>query len=498
MPELGPLDPAAQASATSAEAAHVDPGGAAIRGSALRIASYGFGVGISLGSAVILVRHLGIVHFGQFITVSSLIALVGGVTEAGIVAFGIREATGLGAPARASLISDLLGLRLALTLAGVAWAALFALIAGYPGVLVIGTLLAGVGLVTQVVADVLGIPLQVELRLGRLALVDIARRAAALALIGLLALLGSALFPFFAVAGVSGVVALAVLARVAGASLVRRLTFDRRRWWAMFSEAVPFAIAVSIGAIYFYVTVIVMSLIASGVQTGLFATSFRIVQVALAVPAIALTSVFPLIASASQNSTGGSRAAFGKVFDVAVIFGTWLSISTALGAPFIVDLVAGSAGHGAVEVLRIQGIALTMSFVSASSMFGLLSLRRYRPLLVSTMSALAFNVALALALIPSNGARGGAIADVVTETLVAVGVTISLTRAQPDHGIGLAVPSRVLLAAGASLVALLLPGSVARVAVATLVYFVVLYLVGAIPTELTQFGARLRGRGARI
>ena len=486
-------DSPSQTVAPGDEAADRGRGGTAIRGGALRIAAYGSGVALSLGSAVIIVRHLGIVRFGQFVTVSSLIALVGGVSEAGIVAFGVSEATRMGRRDRATLISDLLGLRIALTLAGIGCAAVFAVVAGYPDVLVAGTLVAGIGLLTQVVADVLGIPLQVDLRLGRLALVDISRRATALALIALLAVLGSELFPFFSVAALSGAVALGVLAQAPGRSLVRRPSFDRARWLTMFRDALPFAVAVSIGAVYFYVTVIVMSLIAGGVQTGLFATSFRIVQVALAVPAIALTAVFPLIVHAAQESDRQAGAAFGRVFDVAVIFGAWMSIATALGAPWIVHLVAGPAGHGAIPVLRIQGIALLMSFVSASSMFALLSLRRYRPLIVSASAALVFNVALGLALIPSHGARGGAVADVVTETLVAIGVTVALTRIHPAHGIRLAVLPWVLLAAAGSLVVIpIADGSLLRVVLATPIYFGVLFAARVVPSEVLQLGTQLR------
>src|SRR5690242_7690759 len=49
----------------------------AIRGGALRVAGYASGVLASLGAAAILVRHLGIPGFGRFITVTSLVALVG-------------------------------------------------------------------------------------------------------------------------------------------------------------------------------------------------------------------------------------------------------------------------------------------------------------------------------------------------------------------------------------------------------------------------------------
>src|SRR5437868_6329912 len=79
--------------AVSADSAALPPGagGVAIRGGAIRVAGYLAGVLVSLGSATILVRHLGIPSFGRYVTVTSLVALVAGMTEAGIAVYGMRE-----------------------------------------------------------------------------------------------------------------------------------------------------------------------------------------------------------------------------------------------------------------------------------------------------------------------------------------------------------------------------------------------------------------------
>jgi len=184
----------------------------------------------------------------------------------------------------------------------------------------------------------------------------------------------------------------------------------------------------------------------------------------------------------------------GKVLDVAVIFGIWMSLSMAVGAGFIIDVIAGGhRGHGAVSVLRIQGLVLTASFVSTSSMFGLLALRRYREMLVATSSALVLNVALGLVLIPSLGARGGAIADVATETVMAVGLTVALIRALPRHVITVVTIPPVLLAAAIAAAVWLLPvGAVVSVVLATIIYFGVLLIMGTIPDEVISAAQRLR------
>src|SRR5688572_5733180 len=81
----------------SADPAPPDPlateraGPAAIRGAALRVVGYAVALGLSVLSAALLFRHLGVVDGGRYVTVLSLVALVGGLTEGGLTAIGVRE-----------------------------------------------------------------------------------------------------------------------------------------------------------------------------------------------------------------------------------------------------------------------------------------------------------------------------------------------------------------------------------------------------------------------
>src|SRR4051812_17649370 len=68
-------------------------GPAAIRGGALRVGGYLAGVLLSVGSAAILFRHLGVEDGGRYVTITSLVALVAGLTDAGLLAIGVRELT---------------------------------------------------------------------------------------------------------------------------------------------------------------------------------------------------------------------------------------------------------------------------------------------------------------------------------------------------------------------------------------------------------------------
>src|SRR3954453_14386656 len=68
-----------------------EAGTTALRGGALRAGGYAGGVGLSLGSAPILIHHLGVEGFGRYTTVIALVALIGVGTEAGLNAIALRE-----------------------------------------------------------------------------------------------------------------------------------------------------------------------------------------------------------------------------------------------------------------------------------------------------------------------------------------------------------------------------------------------------------------------
>ena len=106
-----------------------DVGLRVIRGATVRGAGYGVGILITAAASVLLLRHLGVVDFGRYMTVASLVAIVGGLTDAGLSAVGSRDLA-LRRPGgeRRRLLANLLGLRLVITPLGVLAAIAFALL----------------------------------------------------------------------------------------------------------------------------------------------------------------------------------------------------------------------------------------------------------------------------------------------------------------------------------------------------------------------------------
>jgi O-antigen/teichoic acid export membrane protein len=139
-----------------------DAGRAAVRGGVLRVVGYAIGVLLTVGSAAVLFRHLGVDAAGQYVVVLSLVTLCGGVTDAGLSAMGIRELASKGGMEPGTMLRNLLGLRIVFTGAGALLACAYAAVAGFGATLVAGTAIAGLGLLATNVQNALSTVLVAE------------------------------------------------------------------------------------------------------------------------------------------------------------------------------------------------------------------------------------------------------------------------------------------------------------------------------------------------
>jgi O-antigen/teichoic acid export membrane protein len=395
--------------------------------------------------------------------------------------------------ARMHFMRDVLGARLVLTGAGVAAALAFAVLAGYPADMVIGTLLAGIGLVIAVVQGTYVVPLAVGLRLGWVTIGDFARAVLTAALVVVFVVAGAGLVPFLAIPALTAIALLVGTVLLVRGQVPLVPAFHPSRWWAVLRNTLALAGATALGTLYFRLTVVAMSLIATEVQTGYFATSYRVIEVLAGIPAVLVGVTFPILSRAARDDAERLRYATQRIFEIALVGGVWMTLTTVLGAGLAIAVVGGEEAAPAAEVLRIQALYLVPVFLNLTWQTTLLALRMHREMMISAAVALAVVAILAFSLIPSLEARGAAIAVVVGEVVLMCLEAWFLWRARPELRHSFAVVPKVAVAALASVGAglALAAGDLVVVAVATAIYFAVLAVLRGIPSEL--FGA-LAGR----
>ena len=470
----------------------------ALRGSAMRGVVYTATIGLSVISVPLLIRHLGIADFGRYSIVISIVTIGAGLTDAGLVSIAVREWLTQSGPQRANALRSLLGIRLELSVAGAAIGTGFALVAGYGSVLVLGTVIAGAGMVLQALANLVSAPLQGELRFGRVAVIDLLRQVVAVAVIVALVLAGAGLLPFFTAGVVSGLAMLVFAGALVRGRMPLRPRIGGTDWWPLVRDALPYSAATAVYTVYFRVTLVVMSLIASAQQTGYFATSFRVVEAVIGLPAVGIATAFPILLRAAAEDSERFAYASERLLELALLAGVALALVLVLGAPFVVDVLAGAHGSPATPVLQIQALSLIATCMVLATSFSLLALRRHAELLIANAAALAANIALTFVLVPIAHARGAALGGVIAEFFLAAGQLALLLRSGRLRMRFSTVPI-VALAGLAAAAPLLVHGvhPVLRTLAGIGIYLAVITSLRRLPPELAHALQRRHGRSPR-
>ena len=462
-----------------------EAGGTAIRGVLLRTILFGAGLLVSLATVPFLIRHLGPVDYGYYVTVSAIVFVIAGVTEGGLTNLGIRHySAGSDPEERAVIVGNLVGFRLMATTAALAAVTGAAALGGAAHEVVVGIPIYGAGMLFSMISMTYAVPLQAQLRLGIASGLEFLRQLVNAAGTLALVLAGAGLYAFFGI----WVVACAFVT-VATAAIVRRTVsirpaFDWPTWRRYLGEALAYGIAAAAALVYFRVAASLMTFLSDDVQTGYFAMAFRVLETGTMVPLLLVSSVFPILARAASTDRSRLRYAAQKVGEVGFIAGLGLALVLIVGAKVVVDVVGGPAFGPAVPVLRVQAAVLIATvFVMTWSML-LLSLDEQRALLAINGTAVIVSLVGSFALIPAHGAIGGSIAVLIAEVLVGSASVYVLWRRHRDVAPDLR-PLWKVVAAGLVAAAASAPlPDVPATVVAAAVYAAALLALRAVPMEL--------------
>ena len=187
----------------------------------------------------------------------SAIALVAvGSADAGLASYALREGANVPRSVRPDMLANILGLRLVLSVVGIAAGVLFTALTGRTASFIFGVAAVGAGLslLTLQSAVVVTGP---ELRNRAVASLELVKTVALTATYGIFVLFGAGLTVFYLAPAIAGLAMLAATAFVVPPALFRP-RFHRGSWSRVLRAVLPYALAAAVTILYFRVTQITM------------------------------------------------------------------------------------------------------------------------------------------------------------------------------------------------------------------------------------------------
>jgi O-antigen/teichoic acid export membrane protein len=362
---------------------------------------------LGLASIAITTRYLGPDLYGRFALALSFVQLFGVLADAGLTTIVVRELAQK--PERAAtVLGSALALRSGLAVAAAGAAALVALAMPYPADVRVAVLIAGIPLICGLLNSAFVAVLQSDLRAGRIAIADVAGRAAALAAVAVVAAADLGFYAVVFSAGVGAAMTLALTSALARSRLPSRPRADRATMRRLLVAAAPLGVALALNEAYFRADALIISLSRPFEELGLYALAWRVGELTATLPAAFLVSVFPLLARYVAAEDARMGAALRTGGDVLIYAGAAIAAGGALVAPELARALGGDGFEGAATPLRILLAAAAIGNLCGLYGHALIARDRQLAALWLNVLALVLNVGLNIALVPPYGIEAAA------------------------------------------------------------------------------------------
>jgi O-antigen/teichoic acid export membrane protein len=373
---------------------------------------------------------------------------------------------------------------------------------GYPTEVLTLCFIVGAGTLVTTLGDVPRAALSGLERLDLAAAGDVALKLAGTILTVAVVIVTDDIRVIACVSVVSSLVYLGVVYRALRKLVRITLDWSLRSARAAVKRAAPFFLIAVTRVVYNQADVVIMSFLVTRDEIGWYGTADSLFGTFLFVPGILMTSLFPVLARTHAEDPNAVKVLLQRSFNGL----TLLAVPVGLGVVIIADqlssLLFGPRFDGTGPVLAVYGVVLIFTFLSILLGYYAVAVGRQRFWNVVMLVAIPMTVVLDLIFVPwthdrfDNGAIGGALAYVVTESMmVAVGIWRLAPNLASRKTLERAVKS---LLAGAVMVAVCWPLRDQFIAVTVLVgavvFVTVFLLLRPLDDDEKQMVRRVRRR----
>jgi O-antigen/teichoic acid export membrane protein len=374
-------------------------------------------------------RYLGVQGVGELTTVFAYVGLIGVFADMGFFLILIREIA-RNPKDEQKLTNNVLTLRgiFGLVLFGIGFALVWLLSYGHDVKVAIG-LYSLASFWSQIGTTVAAV-FQSHYRIEKAAIGDIVRTALSLAVVAIAIQLDAGLIGVFVGYLVANFFGFAVQFLLMQSYVRFRPSFDLAIWKHILVEALPFGFIAILGFIYFKIDTVMLSLMKSSVDVGIYGPSYKIMEVMSALPAYFMSAVMPIYSRYIAAKDDRLANVFQRSFDVLVIVAVPIVIGTVIIAHALVPLLATPEFSSASTVLifgipataatALQILMLTCLFLFANHAVGYLLIAGgyQREQIVPYIGITLFNILANYLVIPRYSYVGTSVTTVLTEILV--------------------------------------------------------------------------------
>lgn len=446
---------------------------------------------LGLFSLALITRYLGQTGFGEYTTIMTFLTFFAVIADLGLTLITVQMISGQKSDEN-KILNNLFSLRLISALFFIGLAPLTVVFFPYSAAVKVGVIIAAVSFVFPALNQILVGLFQKKLNMDRAAIAEVVSRVILVCGIILTQVLG---------AGLTGIL-LASIASSAASFLLHyifalkfatiKFQFDLSLWKEIITRSWPLAITIVLNLIYLRADTLILSLFRSPETVGLYGAAYKIIDVLTTLPFMFAGLILPILTTAwIENNKDYFKKILQKSFDCMAIIALPLVIGAQLLGKPIMYFVAGPDFVLAGEILKVLIFAVAAIFLGTMFSHAVIAIDKQKKMIGFYIFTSVTSLAAYLYLIPRYSYMGAASVTIYSELLIAIfsaycifkythffpGLKIvlkSLLSGIVMGGFIYIFPAYFQTSLGGLLLILVL---------ASLTYFLVLYLLGGISSE---------------
>lgn len=443
--------------------------------------------------ASLMMRYLGPEGFGEYTIIITFLAIFSVLADLGLQATLTREISKEGADVK-KVVSNTFTIKLIFGLSILLLAPVIALFFPYSDIVKKGILIGVISYLCIILIQVLWGIFQKHFHTEKVAVGEVTAKAIWLLGVVLCVRLELSILHIIAFVVLANFINLVMIFLFAQRFVKIRLAFDFLEWKRLLKIAYPLAIMAALTLVYFRVNIILLSVLKSEVEVGIYGAANKIVEFLITLPAIFAGLLLPVLSRTVFLNREKFRKVYQKGFDALAILALPLVFGTQFFAEPIITLLGGKEFLASANVLRI--LIFSCGFIFFAHLFSYAVVAANQQRKAAWFYGIAALIAVLgnLIFIPYFSYYATAVVSIASEAIICLScawIVARTIKVRPRFKVFLKSLVASLVMAG---MLYLLPECHFSISIvlAIVVYFVVLYILRGFSKETVKEIIRLR------
>jgi O-antigen/teichoic acid export membrane protein len=373
---------------------------------------------LALVSIGFITRYLGKDGFGDYATVLAFFSFFGSLADLGLYSIATREISRIGADEK-KIMGNVFSLRLFSSLTVFVFSPLVFFLP-YSHDLKIGIIIAAASFVFSSTYSVLNGIFQKYLSMDRVALTELAGKVIQMGIIVLSVKLNLGFSMIIFSLLIYMIFNFLIILLLSRKYVKFKIEIDFDYWKKFIKESLPMGIAVIISFFYFKIDTILLSMIKSSAEVGIYSAAVKVIENITFFPSMIIGLIFPLISRYIFTSKEKFENIANKTFKVFLVLIIPIVVAGSFLSDGIIRLIGGAGFSESSGVLRI--IIFSLAFIFFGNFFNnvLISGNLQKKLMFVLGICAIFNISLNFFLISRYSYMGAAYVSVFTQMLVVI------------------------------------------------------------------------------